>query len=95
MTLRELLNRANEGYPDYFLARYYDPKTGRRKRGSGDTLAEFVVAELTDTFDPDAMDAEQVKEAIWALERAKWNLDDTIAVLQARSPETTSSKDAT
>ena len=51
MKLPELLNAANKGYPDGYLAEYYETKTGARKRGSGDTLAEFIVLELIDTFD--------------------------------------------
>jgi hypothetical protein len=52
MKLVELLNAANQGYPDGYLAEYYDTKTGvLKKRGSGDALAKFIVLELIDTFD--------------------------------------------
>jgi hypothetical protein len=33
MKLPELLNAANKGYPDGYLAEYYDTKTGKRKAG--------------------------------------------------------------
>ena len=56
----ELLNLANKGYPDGFLSEYFDQETGDyREEGSGDVLAQAIVAELTDTFDPDATDQEQ------------------------------------
>jgi len=52
MKLLELLNAANQGYPDRDLAEYYDTKTGAlKKHGSGDTLAKFIVLELIDAFD--------------------------------------------
>jgi hypothetical protein len=56
MTLLELLNTANQGYPDGDLEEYYDTKTGERKSGSGDTLAQFIVLELIDTFDSKSPD---------------------------------------
>lgn len=60
----ELLNLANQGYPDGFLSEYFDQETGDyREEGSGDVLAKAIVAELTDTFDPDATDQEQVDTA--------------------------------
>ena len=60
MKLLELLNTANRGYPDGYLAEYYDTRTGERKSGSGDTLALFVVIELTETFDPEADDEARI-----------------------------------
>jgi hypothetical protein len=35
LTLLELLNLANEAYPDGFLAEYYDARTGKRLPGGG------------------------------------------------------------
>jgi hypothetical protein len=59
MTLVELLDKANAGYPDGFLREYYNSKTGRPRKGKGDTLAQFIVIELSETFDPDADDDDQ------------------------------------
>lgn len=70
MKLLELLNAANEGYPDGYLAEYYDPNTGKRKSGDGDTLAKFIVLELIDTFDSKATDDAQIEEALRVLDRA-------------------------
>lgn len=81
LTLLELLNLANEAYPDGFLAEYYDAKTGQRLPGGGDSLARFIVAELSETFDPDASRQAQLREARTALNRAIDDLQMVIAIL--------------
>jgi hypothetical protein len=81
-TLLELLNLANEAYPDGFLAEYYDARTGERQRGGGDSLARFIVAELSETFDPGAAHAAQLEEARNALNHA---VDDLERVIEALS----------
>jgi hypothetical protein len=80
MMLVELLNAANQGYPDGYLAEYYDTKTGKRKPGSGDGLARFIVLELIDTFDSEATDDSQIGIATQVLERAR---EDLLGVIQA------------
>ncbi|HKS75083.1 MAG TPA: hypothetical protein VJQ82_17885 [Terriglobales bacterium] len=82
MKLVELLERASQGYPDEYLRENYDRTTGERKRGSGDTLAEFIVVELSETFDPEASDEEQIVEAVRVLEGAINELQGTIAALE-------------
>jgi hypothetical protein len=82
MRLVELLERTSQGYPDQYLREYYDRQTGERKSGSGDTLAEFVVIELSETFDPDASDQEQIDEAVRVLQGSIKELQDTIAALE-------------
>ena len=62
-SLAEMLNRANERYQDGYLSEYYDPATGEGRDGEGDTLAEFIVKEIRDTFDPNASREAQIKEA--------------------------------
>lgn len=81
MKLVELLDLANRGYPDGYLAEYYDKKTGGLAHGSGDGLAEFIVKELKDTFDDDAKDEEQIEVAVHMLERAMDDLAETITAL--------------
>lgn len=78
MTLVELLNRANAGYRDNFLAEYYDPATGEPIDGEGDSLAHFIVSELSETFEADADEDEQRQEASRVLEQA---IDDIRAVI--------------
>ena len=83
MTLAELLNRANKGYPDGFLAEYFDEETGERNRaGSGDTLAEFIVIELSETFEG-ADETEQTANATARIESAIRELQGVIDALDA------------
>jgi hypothetical protein len=81
MKLPELLNVANQGYPDGYLAEYYDTKTGARKSGRGDTLAVFIVLELIDTFESKASDDSQIGIATELLERGRKDLLDVIQAL--------------
>ena len=82
MKLIELLDQASQGYPDQYLREYYDGKTGKRKHGSGDFLAEFIVTELSETFDSEASDDEQISLGIHVLENAIKDLQHTIAALE-------------
>lgn len=75
------MDLANRGYPDGYLAKYYDARTGELKSGSGDTLAEFIVKELVETFDCEAKDELQMRTAVQMLERAIGDLADTVAAL--------------
>jgi hypothetical protein len=81
LILLELLNLANEAYPDGFLAKYYDAKTGERQPGSGDSLARFIVAEISETFNVDAPRPAQLREARIALGHAIDNLESVIEAL--------------
>lgn len=94
MKLLELLNAANEGYPDGYLAEYYDTKTGAlKKHGSGDTLAKFIVPELIDTFDSKASDDSpklmkqgvslRVLEEIFSASSKRWTMDRTLNAFEA------------
>lgn len=81
-TLLELLNKANEDYPDGFLAMYYNLKTGVfNEDGSGDSLARFIVLELTETFEPEATRAQQIAVARHVLNRGMETLQHIIDVL--------------
>jgi len=81
MKLVDLLNKASAGYDDDFLSEYFDTDTGDLKEGHGDTLAEFIVVELTETFDSDGDDEDQMSEAVRVMERAKRDLEDVITAL--------------
>lgn len=82
MTLVELLNLANSGYPDGDLASYFDPETGEDREGSGDTLAQFVVGELGSTFDPELPREDQIAEAERVIERAIQDLRDVLRAIR-------------
>ena len=79
LSLVELLKIANEAYEDGYLAEYFDPDTGAPRAGSGDTLAEFIVREIRDTFDSNATRSEQLEEARRVLMNA---LDDLETVIE-------------
>ena len=81
-SLVKLLNLANEAYDDGYLAEYFDPDTGTPRAGSGDTLAEFIVREIRDTFDPNATRSEQLEEARRVLLNAVDDLESVIERLQ-------------
>ena len=89
MTLVELLNKANEGYPDGFLDEYYDHDTGalidREHQNWGDTLAQFVVVELVETFDPTASDDEQIVEALRVMHNAARDLQGVVLAIGGAS----------
>lgn len=82
LSLVELLNLANEAYDDGYLAEYFDPDTGTPRAGSGDTLAEFIVREIRDTFDPNARRSAQLEEARRVLMNAIDDLESVIERLQ-------------
>lgn len=79
--LVELLKLVDEGYPDGVIAEHFDPETGEVLKGRGDTLAEFVVIEIGETFDEDATDEVQLEEARRCLRMAVDDLQQTMAVL--------------
>lgn len=78
----EMLNRADEKYQDGYLSEYYDPATGERRDGEGDTLAEFIVKELRDTFDPNASRQAQIEEAQRVLRMAIADLELVIGAFE-------------
>lgn len=86
MTLIQLLDLANQGYPDGFLAEYYDPETGEARASSGDTLALFIVQELRETFNGAAEDEDQIGRAVRAIEKAREDLDGVLAALARAHP---------
>lgn len=82
LTLMDLLNAANEHYHENYLSMYFDVRTGRRRAGSGDTLAEFIVRELHENFDRTSPPERQVADAVRALERAQEDIQDAIVGLR-------------
>ena len=85
MTLVDLLNIANEGYPDNTLSETcYEPATGDMRTDAeqcGDTLALFIVRELRSTFNPTTASDVQLRAAIHAVEIARDDLDAVLSAL--------------
>lgn len=78
LTLSELLNGANKRYDENYLSEYFDAATDEAKTGSGDSLAEFIVRELRETFDENSTRAQQLASAIRALEQANRDIQNAI-----------------
>jgi hypothetical protein len=69
--LEDIIQIADRIYPDGLVGQAF--KTGDCV---GDTLAEFIVRELKDTFDPKATALDQVNEAQRVIARASTQLGD-------------------
>jgi len=83
MTLVQLLNKANEGYDDHFLSEYFHPKTGKfNRKAEGDGLARFIVIEISETFDAESTDLQQVDEAIRVMIQAREDIRRVIVALR-------------
>jgi hypothetical protein len=83
MSPKELLDLANKAYPDEYLCEYYN-KDGQRKTGCGDKLAEFIVVELLETYDPDGTNEQQLRTAMKKINRAILNLKAVFNSLQEK-----------
>ena len=73
---------SGDSYPDGLIAQNWDfqdvcPKVDAE---NGDTLAEFIVLEIADTFEPDADESEQLAGALRVIHQA---IDDLEAVANA------------
>ena len=87
MTLVQLLNKANEGYDDHFLSEYFHPKTGKFRKAEGDGLARFIVIEISETFDAESTDLQQVDESIRVMEQARDDIRGVLRVLRTARRE--------
>ena len=84
MQLLEVLNLANKGY-DGGLAEFYEEITGDVIDRVGDTLALFIVSELSSTYQAGVEDEGQILHAIHAMTVAKNELESVIIAVQSRS----------
>lgn len=76
-TLLEIIHRA---YPEEHTRRCWDAKKQKVRTGTGDTLAEFVVREIVDTFDADAPEENQLDAALSVM---RWACTELTAVIEA------------
>lgn len=88
ITLDDIIKVANDGYDDGFgedvILSYHLDKNG----DFGDTLAKFIVIELSETFDTDDEDADNAYFA--AADKmlcAIWQLSDVIDALHEKGHE--------
>lgn len=79
MKVVEILDIAAAAYPEEYLRHYYHANglnAGEfNQKGSGDTLAEFIVKEIISTYDPERTSLEQLKDAHNVMQRASSELD--------------------
>jgi hypothetical protein len=72
MKLNAIMEIAHKAYPDEGTREYWDEMTGEvDEAGSGDTLAQFIVREIAETYDSGANDQEQIDEAARVIRRAE------------------------
>lgn len=94
MTLSDLIRIANEHYDDGYLAAYFDFANGvpALSEEQGDTLALFTVSEIADTYDADASDEDQIREAIRVMESAARQLQVVASGLAEAYPRSVDSE---
>ena len=80
MTLNELMEIVHGAYPDEQTRQCWDAKRQQARSDQGDTLAEFIVREIADTFDPDAPAEKQLDVA---LSEMRWACTELTAVIEA------------
>ena len=83
MKLNALLEIVHRAYPEEHTRQCWDAKKQRVRTGMGDTLAEFLVAELVDTFDPDESAEKQLDVALSEMLWARTELTAVIEALEA------------
>jgi len=88
MTLTEIIQIANDAYPDAFLGEYFDFDKGERIPGGfGDSLAMFIVNEIVETYEPNLSDAEQLGEASRVIECGRDDLQGVLHALERAQGE--------
>ena len=81
MTLKKIIAIADKAYPDGLV------KRAARGEGVGDTLAEFIAVELTETFDAGDSDAGQLDTACAVMRSARRELTDVEEAFEAAAGE--------
>lgn len=83
MKLNALLEIVHRAYPEEHTRLCWDAKKQKVRTGTGDTLAEFLVTELIDTFDPDESAEKQLDMALSEMLWARTELTAVIEALEA------------
>jgi hypothetical protein len=74
MTLDELVGIADQAYGDHLVRAYYKNPDG----DYGDDLARLIASEISETFDSDAEDLDQLREAKEVLAKCEYQLTDVV-----------------
>jgi hypothetical protein len=82
VTLNKLIRICNKYYDDGYLAMYWNFKKSKPvDTYSGDTLALFIVREISDTYRVDISDKEQIREAARCMNSASEQLSTVTCAL--------------
>ena len=84
MKLNGILEIVHRAYPDEHTRRCWDAKKRKVRTGTGDTLAEFIIREIVDTYDAAATDRAQIADAVLAMNKAQSDLDAVAKALERR-----------
>lgn len=85
MTLDDLIKVAADGYTVVDLFdEMWDAEAQDIKTGAGDTLGEFIVSELYETYDATATTEQQLEEATRVMTAAEGDLRGVIESLESR-----------
>ena len=84
MKLNDILEIVHKAYPDEHTRRCWDAKKQKTRTGTGDTLAEFIVREIADTYAVDAPAENQLDAALCAMRWACTEITWVIEALEAR-----------
>jgi hypothetical protein len=74
MTLYALVRIADQAYGDHLVLSYYKYPD----KDYGDDLAKLIVSEISETFDPDAEELDQLREAKEVLAKCEYQLTDVV-----------------
>lgn len=82
MKINELMKLVGDHYDDRGTDAFWDYKNERIDcDGTGDTLAEFIVREIYETFEPANSTDDQLEEAIRVMQCARNQLNDVVSGL--------------
>lgn len=84
MNINDIMEVVHQAYPDGFTREYWNTKKSRPKRGSGDTLAAFVVIEVAEVISEHDTDEDKLLSAMRALDTASRELDGVVCALRKK-----------
>lgn len=94
MTINDMMRLISKSYDDGYTDTYWDYGNSRvNPQGTGDTLAEFIVREINDTFEPDNCTDDQLEEAIRVMRCARNQIDEVLAGLNHAANLSAAGKD--
>jgi hypothetical protein len=81
MKLKNLIKIIDKAYPDGMVGQAFG-KDGTEITSPGDTLAEFIAREVTETFDPEAKTTDQLAEALRVMNSAHREVGEVVDALE-------------